>query len=86
MFSDVLMISMPTLTSVVIPVMFAVLCGRNGVAPVVALDAKKYKLVQQLDAAMSSGTPSLIACDRLTVNGDVRITGDTVFKVIQSKE
>lgn len=54
---------------------------RNGVAPVVSLDAKKYKLVQQLDAAMSSGTPSLIACDRLTVSGDVHMAGDTVFKV-----
>lgn len=53
---------------------------RNGVAPVVALDAKKYKLVQQLDAAMAV-TPSLIGCDRLTVTGEVRLVGETVFKV-----
>ncbi|CBN79734.1 conserved unknown protein [Ectocarpus siliculosus] len=53
---------------------------RNGVAPVVSLDAKKYKLVQQLDAAMTAGTPSLIGCDRLTVSGDVQMAGDTVFK------
>lgn len=46
-----------------------------------SLDAKKYKLVQQLDAAMTSGTPSLIGCDRLTVSGDVHMAGDTVFKV-----
>nr|AIQ80989.1 UDP-glucose pyrophosphorylase/phosphoglucomutase [Saccharina japonica] len=52
---------------------------RNGVAPVVALDAKKYKLVQQLDAAMAV-TPSLIGCDRLTVTGEVRLVGETVFK------
>lgn len=55
---------------------------RNGVAPVISLDAKKYKLVQQLDAAMTSGTPSLIGCDRLTVSGDVQMAGNTVFKVI----
>lgn len=54
---------------------------RNGVAPVISLDAKKYKLVQQLDAAMTTGTPSLIGCDRLTVTGDVHMAGDTVFKV-----
>ena len=46
----------------------------------VALDAKKYKLVQQLDAAMAV-TPSLIGCDRLTVSGEVRLVGETVFKV-----
>lgn len=54
---------------------------RNGVAPVVSLDTKKFKLVQQLDAAMTSGTPSLVGCDRLTVEGDVRLAGATVFKV-----
>lgn len=47
----------------------------------VSLDSKKFKLVQQLDAAMTSGTPSLIGCDRLTVEGDVRLAGSTVFKV-----
>ena len=54
---------------------------RNGVAPVVSLDSKKYKLVQQLDAATPSGAPSLIGCDRLTVEGDVILPGAAVFKV-----
>lgn len=57
---------------------------RNGVAPVVSLDSKKYKLVQQLNAATPSGTPSLIGCDRLTVEGDVRLPGAAVFKVSPS--
>ena len=50
-------------------------------APVVALDAKKYKLVQQLDAAFAAGTPSLIGCDRLTITGPVKLAGETTFKV-----
>lgn len=49
-------------------------------APVVSLDAKKYKLVQQLDAAFP-GTPSLVGCDCLTVTGPVHFEGDIVFKV-----
>lgn len=50
-------------------------------APVVALDSKKYKLVQQLDAATPSGVPSLIACDRLSVEGPVILPGGVTFKV-----
>lgn len=55
--------------------------NRNSVAPVVSLDTKKYKLVQQLDAATPHGVPSLIHCDRLSVEGPVIMAGGITFKV-----
>jgi UTP--glucose-1-phosphate uridylyltransferase len=39
--------------------------------PLVSLDSEHYKLVRDFDAHFPSGAPSLRACDRLTVNGDV---------------
>lgn len=39
---------------------------------VVDLDPRFYKLVDQLDARFPAGPPSLVACERLRVRGDVR--------------
>jgi len=52
-------------------------CG--GVAPIIALDSKKYKLVGALEEATSEGVPSLVACKRLTVKGTVRMGRSTRF-------
>lgn len=52
----------------------------NGVAPVVDLDEKKYKLVQHLEAATLNGYPSLVACHKLTVVGEVILSSRNVFK------
>ncbi|CAM9253118.1 unnamed protein product [Choristocarpus tenellus] len=57
---------------------------RNGVAPVISLDSKRYKLVQQLDAAVASGVPSLIDCERLTIKGYVNIPAGVSFKGVCS--
>ncbi|KAL0584753.1 hypothetical protein ABG067_005491 [Albugo candida] len=52
----------------------------DGVAPIVALDSKTFKLVQQLEAALRGNTPSLIKCSRLKVTGDVCFAPDVVFE------
>ena len=49
-------------------------------APTVDLDSKKYKLVQQLEAnLLEGGCPSLKACAKLVVKGDVRLSSKNVF-------
>ena len=52
-------------------------CG--GVAPVINLDSKKYKLVGALEAATVDGVPSLVDCKRLTVKGVIRMGRSTRF-------
>jgi len=54
------------------------LCG--GVAPIVELDAKKYKMVQHLDAATLGGYPSLVDCKKIKITGDVHLSRRCVFK------
>jgi UDP-N-acetylglucosamine pyrophosphorylase len=54
----------------------------NGVAPVVDLDEKKYKLVQHLEAATLNGYPSLVGCRKLTVSGEVFLSARNVFRGI----
>jgi UTP--glucose-1-phosphate uridylyltransferase len=39
--------------------------------PVIDLDDDHYKLLRDFDARFASGPPSLVACERLTVEGDV---------------
>jgi hypothetical protein len=51
-----------------------------GVAPIVDLDDKKYKLVQHLEAATKGGYPSLINCQKLSIKGTVHLSSDIVFK------
>jgi UTP--glucose-1-phosphate uridylyltransferase len=40
--------------------------------PVVSLDPRYYKLIDDLEARFPYGPPSLVDCERLTVRGDVR--------------
>ena len=47
-------------------------------APVVDLDSKLYKTVQQYEALTPRGSPSLINCTSLTVKGAVRFAGPNV--------
>ncbi|HEX8371178.1 MAG TPA: UTP--glucose-1-phosphate uridylyltransferase [Chthoniobacterales bacterium] len=45
--------------------------SRNGRPPFVDLDGKNYKFVDQLDVAIPHGAPSLVECEKLTVQGPV---------------
>lgn len=40
--------------------------------PVISLDPKYYKLIDEMERRFPYGPPSLVACERLTVKGDVR--------------
>jgi phosphoglucomutase len=53
---------------------------RNNVAPIVSLDGKQFKLVQQLEAALRGNVPSLIKCDRLKITGNVGFAPGVVFE------
>ena len=50
--------------------------SRKGNPPFVDLDGKYYKFVDQLDAAIPHGAPSLIGCEKLTVRGPLRFAAD----------
>ena len=52
---------------------------RHGQPPVIELDPDHYKLVPELEKRFHGGPPSLVGCERLTVDGDVRFgSGVTV--------
>lgn len=51
----------------------------NGIAPIVDLDDKKYKLVQHLDQATEGGYPSLVGCRKVSVKGEVWLSSGNVF-------
>lgn len=59
--------------------------GRAGTPPVVTLDNAHYKMVDGLDQLTANGIPSLLHCERLTVQGPVTfssgvtITGTAAF-------
>ena len=53
-------------------------CG--GVAPIVDLDDKKFKLVQHLEAATRGGYPSLVSCRKVSIKGEVWLSSGVVFK------
>jgi phosphoglucomutase len=53
------------------------LCG--GVAPIVDLDDKKYKMIQHLEAATTGGVPSLYRCKKLSVKGEVWLSAGVIF-------
>lgn len=53
---------------------------RKGVAPIVSLDGKTFKLVQQLEASLRGNVPSLIKCDRLKISGKVGFAPRVVFE------
>jgi phosphoglucomutase len=52
----------------------------NGKAPIVDLDDKKYKLVQNLEAATRSGYPSLMDCKKVSIKGEVWLSSRNIFK------
>lgn len=54
--------------------------GKISPAPIIALDDKKYKLVQSLDMATRHGVPSLALCDKLTVSGMVWFSSENIIK------
>jgi len=53
--------------------------GRDG-PPVVDLDDDHYKLLADFEARFASGAPSLVECERLTVEGDVLFGADVVVR------
>lgn len=60
--------------------------ARQGIPPAITLDGDHFKLVDQLDAALADGVPSLLNCRSLTVHGPVkfssadRFEGDVVLR------
>ena len=53
---------------------------RDGDLPLVDLDSRYFKLLREFDARFPAGPPSLVACDSLTVEGDVRFGRDVVAR------
>lgn len=53
--------------------------ARGDIPPAVTLD-DHYKLVDQLDAALQHGVPSLVHCRSLTVRGPIRFTSGAAFE------
>jgi UTP--glucose-1-phosphate uridylyltransferase len=56
------------------------LAAERSSAPLVDLDPDHYKLVGDFDARFPAGPPSLVACDRLQVVGDVTFGADVVCR------
>ena len=53
---------------------------RAGRPPVVELDPRFYRLLPDFDARFPLGAPSLVACERLRVVGDVRFGRDVTVR------
>jgi UTP--glucose-1-phosphate uridylyltransferase len=53
---------------------------RRGTPPVVDLDSTYYKLLRDFDARFAAGAPSLVACERIAVEDDVRFGRDVVVR------
>jgi UTP--glucose-1-phosphate uridylyltransferase len=53
---------------------------RDGTPPVVDLDDDHYKLLRDFDARFPAGAPSLVACERLWVEGDVTFGAGVVVR------
>src|SRR5215218_1109467 len=53
---------------------------REDGAPLVALDSKFYKRLRDFDARFPEGPPSLVAAERLVVQGDVRFGRDVTVR------
>ena len=54
--------------------------SRDGTPPIVDLDAAHYKLLRDFDARFPGGAPSLVACERLAVEGDVTFGRDVIVR------
>ena len=57
-----------------------VLAGDRAEPPFVALDAAHFKLLDDFEARFPAGPPSLVACDRFVVEGDVRFGAGVVAR------
>jgi UTP--glucose-1-phosphate uridylyltransferase len=53
--------------------------GRDG-PPLIDLDDAHFKLLPDFEARFPAGAPSLVACDRLTVSGDVEFGAEVVVR------
>jgi UTP--glucose-1-phosphate uridylyltransferase len=53
--------------------------GRDG-PPLIDLDDAHFKLLPDFETRFPAGAPSLVACDRLTVSGDVEFGADVVVR------
>jgi UTP--glucose-1-phosphate uridylyltransferase len=53
---------------------------RRGRPPLARLDPAHYKNVADFDARFPAGVPSMLDCDRLTVDGDVRFGAGVVLR------
>jgi UDP-N-acetylglucosamine pyrophosphorylase len=51
----------------------------EGIPPTIDLDAEHYKQVDQLDAALAGGVPSLARCRELKIRGPVRLGAKNIF-------
>lgn len=58
---------------------FVLVPERNGAPPVIELDPEHYKLMEQFDAKLADGVPSLIRCRELKVTGPVAFSAGNVF-------
>jgi UTP--glucose-1-phosphate uridylyltransferase len=54
--------------------------GRAGQPPVIELDPRFYRLLPDFEDRFPAGPPSLVACERLRVVGDVRFGRDIVVR------
>jgi hypothetical protein len=53
--------------------------ARNGVPPNIKLDGA-YKFVDAMDTLTPNGTPSLIDCNKLVIEGKVEFEADVIIK------
>jgi UDP-N-acetylglucosamine pyrophosphorylase len=51
----------------------------DGRAPIINLEDEYYKMVPQIEEATKNGTPSLLRCTKLTVNGNVHFSRGNIF-------
>ncbi len=54
--------------------------SRKGTPPIISLDGTYYKLLGEFNARFPGGPPSLVQCDRLTVQGNVRFGPGVVVR------
>ncbi len=53
---------------------------RDGTPPLIELDPEHFKLLGDFERRFAHGPPSLAACDRFAVRGDVRFGADVVVR------
>jgi len=53
---------------------------RGGTPPVIDLDDDYYKLLRDFDARFPNGAPSLLACERIAITGDVSFGRDVTVR------